>query len=119
VRIALVGDSTMTAKSGGENGFKARFNESAALLNLSLGGELEEFQAEGHWVMPCANIHSHPRAVRPQRPAGKGLDRETDLPTFRANMARYVDEARGRRGRNRFGHAAHSTILRRRRQNPL
>ncbi len=25
---------------------------------------------------------------------GKGADRETDLPAFRANMARYVDEAR-------------------------
>ena len=37
---------------------------------------------------------THISSIRPQDEPGKGLDRETDLPAFRANIARYVDEAR-------------------------
>jgi len=96
VRIALVGDSTMTEKSGWGRGFKGYVAESAALMNLALGGRSSKsYAAEGHW---SDALRRHPTHVLAQfghnDMPGKGLDRETDLPTFRANMARYVDEAR-------------------------
>ncbi len=96
MRIALVGDSTMTEKSGYGIGFKSRIEETAAVLNLARSGRSSKsYAAEGHW-----------RDVLREKPAyaliqfghndvpGKGLARETEQPTFRANMARYVDEAR-------------------------
>lgn len=96
VRIALIGDSTMTEKSGYGNGFKANVIETAALLNLARGGRSSKsYAVEGHWKDALSR---HPTYVLVQFGhndiPGKGLDRETDLPTFRANMARYVDEAR-------------------------
>ncbi|HSP17825.1 MAG TPA: pectinesterase family protein [Thermoanaerobaculia bacterium] len=96
VRIALAGDSTMTEKSGYDSGFKARIEESAALLNLSRGGRSSKsYAAEGHWQVL---LHRKPTHVLIQfghnDAEGKGLDRETDLPSFRANLGRYVDEAR-------------------------
>ncbi len=97
VRIALAGDSTVTEKQGWGNGFKARLTEGAALINAARGGRSSKsYAAEGHWG----------KLLREERPThvliqfghndvpGKGLDRETDLPTFKANMARYVEEAR-------------------------
>jgi unsaturated rhamnogalacturonyl hydrolase len=96
VRMALVGDSTVTEKSGWGVGFKRSVDERAALLNLALGGRSSKsYRAEGHWAEALAR---HPTHVFIQFGhndiPGKGLDRETNLPTFRANMARYVDEAR-------------------------
>jgi unsaturated rhamnogalacturonyl hydrolase len=97
VRIALAGDSTVTENQGWGKGFKARVTESAALINAARGGRSSKsYAAEGSWE----------KLLREERPthiliqfghndvAGKGLDRETTLPVFKANMARYVDEAR-------------------------
>lgn len=96
LRIALAGDSTMTEKSGWGNGFRGQLADSAALLNLSRGGRSSKsYAAEGHWTDA---LKHHPAYVLVQFGhndiPGKGLDRETTLPIFRANMARYVDEAR-------------------------
>jgi unsaturated rhamnogalacturonyl hydrolase len=96
MRIALVGDSTMTEKSGWGRGFKGCVEESAAVLNFARGGRSSKsYTAEGHW----AEVLRHkPSVVVIQfghnDVPGKGLARETDLPTFKANMARYIDEAR-------------------------
>ena len=62
------------------------------MFPASAGGRSSKsYTNEGHW-----------KEVLQRKPAyvvlqfghndvpGKGLDRETDLPTFRANMARYV-----------------------------
>jgi len=96
VRIALVGDSTMAATTGWGNGFAARLKESAAFLNLGRGGRsTKSYRNEGLWEKALAEKPTHIliQFGHNDQP-GKGLDRETDLPTFRANLARYVDEAR-------------------------
>lgn len=96
MRIALVGDSTMTGKSGYGRGFKARTSDDAAVLNLAWSGRSSKSYAnEGHWAdvlreKPAYALIQFGHNDVP----GKGLARETDVPTFRANMARYVDEAR-------------------------
>ncbi len=95
-RIVLAGDSTVTEKSGWGRGFKSYVNESAALVNLARGGRSSKsYRDEGLWH---AVLRHKPTYVVLQfghnDEPGKGLERETDLPTFRANMARYVDEAR-------------------------
>ena len=96
IRIALVGDSTVTEKSGWGRGFRAELDEGVALMNLARGGRSSKsYLAEGHWADV---VRRHPAYVLLQfghnDVPGKGLDRETNLPTFRVNMARYVDEAR-------------------------
>ncbi len=95
-RIALAGDSTVTERSGWGRGFKAHVAESAAVLNLARGGRSSKsYCDEGHWadVLRRRPTHVLLQFGHNDEP-GKGLDRETDLPAFRANMARYVDEAR-------------------------
>ncbi|HEY8181628.1 MAG TPA: glycoside hydrolase family 88 protein, partial [Thermoanaerobaculia bacterium] len=96
MRIALVGDSTVNEGSGWGTGFKAYVDERAALINAARNGRSSKsYSAEGHWTDV---LRQKPTYIVIQfghnDVAGKGLDRETDLPTFRANMARYVDEAR-------------------------
>jgi unsaturated rhamnogalacturonyl hydrolase len=96
IRIALVGDSTMTDKSGWGSGFRRYIADDAVLLNLARNGRSSKsYSAEGHW---SDALRQHPNYILVQFGhndiPGKGLDRETTLPIFRANMARYVDEAR-------------------------
>ena len=95
-RIALVGDSTVTEKSGWGSGFKSWIKEDAALVNAARGGRSSKsYRAEGHWSEILRHRPTHILIQFGHNDVpGKGLDRETDLPTFRANMARYVDEAR-------------------------
>lgn len=95
-RIALVGDSTVTEKSGWGRGFKTHVADSAALLNVARGGRSSKsFRNEGHWADALAKKPTHVliQFGHNDQP-GKGLERETDLPTYRANLGRYVDEAR-------------------------
>jgi unsaturated rhamnogalacturonyl hydrolase len=95
-RIALVGDSTVTEKSGWGLGFKAQVDDDAAVINLARGGRSSKsFRTEGHWddVLRRRPTHVLLQFGHNDEP-GKGLERETDLPTFRANMGRYVDDAR-------------------------
>ncbi len=96
VRIALVGDSTVTEKQGWGVGFKSWIKEDAAVTNAARGGRSSRsYRAEGHWDEILRHRPSHILIQFGHNDVpGKGLDRETDLPTFRANMARYVDEAR-------------------------
>jgi unsaturated rhamnogalacturonyl hydrolase len=96
IRIALVGDSTVTEASGWGRGFKARIAESAAVINLARAGRSSKsYAAEGHWKEVLRRRPTHVLLQFGHNDVpGKGLDRETDLPTFQANMARYVDEAR-------------------------
>jgi len=96
IRFALAGDSTMTAKSGYGDGLKSQIAQSAAFYNGARGGRSSKsYRAEGHWAELLRHKPTHVliQFGHNDQP-GKGLDRETDLPTFRANLARYVDEAR-------------------------
>jgi unsaturated rhamnogalacturonyl hydrolase len=95
-RVALVGDSTVTEKSGWGRGFESHVHESAAVLQLARGGRSSKsYRTEGLWDDALRRKPTHVllQFGHNDEP-GKGLERETDLPTFRANMARYVDETR-------------------------
>ena len=96
IRIALAGDSTVAEKTGWGRGFKAYVSGGAALMNLALGGRSSKsYAAEGHWSDALRRRPTHILLQFGHNDMpGKGLDRETTIPAFRANMARYVDEAR-------------------------
>jgi pectinesterase len=87
VRIVLVGDSTVTDDSGWGAGFK-KLASGADVINLSANGRSSKsFIAEGRWAEALQFGHNDE--------PGKGPERETDPnTTYRANMARYVDESR-------------------------
>jgi len=96
VRIALVGDSTVNDQGGWGPGFKASLH-GVEVLNFALNGRSSKsFRDEGAWTKALA---SHPSYVLIQfghnDVPGKGPERETDPETtYRANLKRYVQEAR-------------------------
>jgi pectinesterase len=97
IRILLVGDSTVTDKQGWGPGFAAMLTDDAACENLSRGGRSSKsFRDEGHWdkAMKMRADYVLIQFGHNDQP-GKGLPRETDANTeYRANMKRYVEEAR-------------------------
>jgi lysophospholipase L1-like esterase len=97
VRVALVGDSTVTDEIGWGLGFRERLSERAECFNLARNGRSSKsYRAEGFWdealaLGPDVVLIQFGHNDQP----GKGPDRETDpATTFRANLSRYVDEAR-------------------------
>ncbi len=97
VRIVLAGDSTVTDDAGWGAGFKQQLKPDVELINLSKGGRSSgSFVAEGRWKQ---TLELKPDYVLIQfghnDQPGHGPERETDpKTTYRANMERYVDEAR-------------------------
>jgi len=97
VRIALVGDSTVAEGGGWGPGFRAALSPSVEVLNFAQNGRSSKsYRAEGFWEPVLA---ARPHYVLIQfghnDNPGKGPDRETDpATTYRANLARYLDEAR-------------------------
>jgi lysophospholipase L1-like esterase len=97
VRIALVGDSTVAEGGGWGPGFRAAFGPGVEVLNFAQNGRSSKsFRAEGFWEPALAG---QPHYVLIQfghnDNPGKGPDRETDpATTYRANLTRYLDEAR-------------------------
>jgi pectinesterase len=96
VRIVLVGDSTVTDDSGWGAGFK-KLASGADVINLSANGRSSKsFIAEGRWAEALEKRGDYYliQFGHNDEP-GKGPERETDPnTTYRANMARYVDESR-------------------------
>jgi lysophospholipase L1-like esterase len=97
VRIVLAGDSTVTDDAGWGAGFKQRLKPGVELINLAKGGRSSgSFMAEGRWKQ---TLDLKPDYVLIQfghnDQPGHGPERETDpKTTYRANMERYVDEAK-------------------------
>jgi lysophospholipase L1-like esterase len=97
VRIALAGDSTVAEGGGWGPGFRAAFGPGVEVLNFAQNGRSSKsFRAEGFWELVLA---ARPHYVLVQfghnDNPGKGPDRETDpATTYRANLTRYLDEAR-------------------------
>lgn len=97
VRIVLVGDSTVNDEGGWGPGFRASLGPKAEVVNLALNGRSSKsFRDEGHWE-PA--LTARPSYILIQfghnDGPGKGPERESDPgTTFRANLARYIDEAR-------------------------
>src|SRR5580693_2127462 len=97
VKIVLVGDSTVNDQGGWGKGFSGSFNSQVQVVNLALNGRSSKsFRDEGAWL-PA--LTAKPDYVLIQfghnDSPGKGPERETDPnTTYRANLIRYIEEAR-------------------------
>ncbi len=98
VKIVLVGDSTVNDEGGWGEGFRKSFGAPVEVINLARNGRSSKsFRDEGLWGPALA---AKPDFILIQfghnDQAGKGPERETDpATTYRANMTRYIEEARG------------------------
>jgi pectinesterase len=97
IRVVLVGDSTVTDRSGWGAGFKLLVSPPAEVLNLAAEGRSSRsYIDEGRWAEALGRRGDHYliQFGHNDEP-GKGPERETDPETtFRANMERYVADAR-------------------------
>jgi pectinesterase len=97
VKIVLVGDSTVNDQGGWGTGFHGSLSPEVQVTNLALNGRSSKsFRDEGAWAPALA---AKPDYILIQfghnDSPGKGPDRETDpQTTYRANLIRYIDEAR-------------------------
>lgn len=98
MKIILTGDSTVNDEGGWGTGFRAQFGSEVEVVNLALNGRSSKsFRDEGAWA-PA--LTARPDYILIQfghnDGPGKGLGRETDpKTTYRANLIRYIAEARG------------------------
>jgi lysophospholipase L1-like esterase len=100
-KIVLVGDSTVNDEGGWGEGFRQCLDKAAQppyeVINLAKNGRSSKsFRDEGLWVPALA---AKPAFILIQfghnDEPGKGPERETDpKTTYRANMIRYVEEAK-------------------------
>ncbi len=95
--FVLVGDSTVTEKSGWGQGFVQSLRPGVTCVNAAQGGRSSKsYRDEGFWAKALAvqgKVYLIQFGHNDQ--PGKGPKRETDpSTTFRDNMARYVAEAR-------------------------
>ena len=97
IRIVLAGDSTVTDTAGWGHAFAECFGPGVEVINLSKGGRASgSFVKEGRWQKA---LDAKPDYVLVQfghndQPS-HGPERETDpATTYKANLARYVDEGR-------------------------
>jgi pectinesterase len=98
LRIVLVGDSTVTDDSGWGAGFRQLALETVEVMNLAASGRSSKsFIDEGRWKDALARRgHYYLIQFGHNDEPGKGPERETDPgTTFRANIVRYVEDARG------------------------
>lgn len=95
--IALAGDSTVTDNAGWAEGFKACLAPDVQCVNFAKGGRSSgSFVAEGSWkkVLALKPDYVLIQFGHNDQP-GHGPQRETDpKTTYRANVERYVDDAR-------------------------
>ena len=97
IRIVLVGDSTVTDDSGWGTGFRHFVTDAVEVVNTAANGRSSKsFIDEGRWAEALAKRgHYYLIQFGHNDEPGKGPERETDpKTTYRANMARYVDDAR-------------------------
>ncbi|QEL16402.1 rhamnogalacturonan acetylesterase [Limnoglobus roseus] len=95
VRIALAGDSTVTAQAGWGEGFTSALPKSVEVLNFSVGGRSSKsFRDEGLWKKVLAAKpdyvliqfgHNDQKTDDPKR----GTDPAT---TFKANLTQFVED---------------------------
>ena len=95
--VVLVGDSTVNDQGGWGGAFRASFSGEVRVVNLALNGRSSKsFRDEGAWA-PA--LTARPDYILIQfghnDSPGKGPERETEPETtYRANLIRYIDEAR-------------------------
>jgi len=97
IKVVLVGDSTVNDEGGWGTGFRGSFSPEVQVTNLALNGRSSKsFRDEGAWA-PALAIKPDYILIQfgHNDSPGKGPERETDpSTTYRANLIRYVDEAR-------------------------
>ncbi len=97
IRIVLVGDSTVAEDSGWGPGFRRLGNSGVEIVNVAANGRSSKsFIDEGLWTKALA-VRGQYYLIQfgHNDEPGKGPERETDPgTTYRAFMARYVDESR-------------------------
>jgi pectinesterase len=97
IRIVLVGDSTVTDKSGWGAGFKRLVDEQIECVNFARSGRSSKsFIEEGHWAQALAGGADYVLIQFGHNDMpGKGPARQTDPnTTYRDWMSRYVDDSR-------------------------
>jgi pectinesterase len=97
IRLVLVGDSTVTDEAGWGAGLRQLAKSGLEVVNLAAGGRSSKsFIDEGLWARALEKRGQYYliQFGHNDEP-GKGPERETDpRTTYRAFMARYVDESR-------------------------
>src|SRR5450432_1227076 len=97
VKVVLVGDSTINRQGGWGPGFAASFGPDVEVIDLALNGRSSKsFRDEGAWA-PALTAKPDYILIEfgHNDSPGKGPERETDPnTTYRANLIRYIDEAR-------------------------
>jgi pectinesterase len=97
IRLVLVGDSTVTDDAGWGAGFRQLAKSGLEVVNLAAGGRSSKsFIDEGLWgkALEKRGQYYLIQFGHNDEP-GKGPERETDPgTTYRAFMARYIDESR-------------------------
>lgn len=97
MHIVLVGDSTVAEDSGWGPGFRRLANDDVEVVNVAANGRSSKsFIDEGLWSKAlAARGQYYLIQFGHNDEPGKGPERETDpQTTYRAFMARYVDESR-------------------------
>jgi len=97
IRVVLVGDSTVAEQSGWGPGFRRLAKDGVEVVNLAANGRSSKsFIDEGIWSKAIdARGRYYLIQFGHNDEPGKGPERETDpKTTYRAFMARYVDESR-------------------------
>lgn len=101
VRVILVGDSTMQASSGYGGALCARFSAEVDCQNRGRGGRSSKsFRAEGLWDQAMAAARDGQAGktyvlIQMGHNDGSSIpERHTELPEYKANMARFVDDVR-------------------------
>jgi len=95
IKIVLVGDSTVTDRSGWGLGFKEFLADNVECTNTARGGRSSmSFVKEGRWTnaLVLKGDYYLIQFGHNNEPGKPG--RSTDMPTFVANMQQYVDDAR-------------------------
>jgi pectinesterase len=97
VRVVLVGDSTVTDRSGWSAGFQKLLGAGAECTNWAKSGRSSRsYRGEGHWKKALAE-HADYIVIQfgHNDQPGKGPDRETDpKTTYRDFLTLYIEEAR-------------------------
>lgn len=97
IRIALVGDSTQTEKTGYGLGFCANLTEGVTCINDAKGGaSTKTYRQEGYWAKALADKPDYMliQFGHNDEQSEEHLARETDLQTeYPANLKRFVEEA--------------------------
>jgi lysophospholipase L1-like esterase len=101
VRVILVGDSTMQANSGYGGALCARFAADVTCVNRGLGGRsTKSYRAEGSWDQVLKTIgdgafkRTYVFIQLGHNDFSPRPERHTELAQYKANMTRFVQEAR-------------------------